>query len=132
MFLSLQKREDDEDADGASIKGSLGIVNKSQQKDPKVQALQNYVIEKLNEEISDLRLTVEKEREEQRQMVHIYESKITKLEESKVEFEDNFNEQQDHYWFGCGKCQRQVDEAQKKCKLIERQYNQLLMQQSGR
>ena len=51
---------------------------------------------------------------------------------SKVEFEDNFNEQQDHYWFGCGKCQRQVDEAQKKCKLIERQYNQLLMQQSGR
>ena len=45
------ENEDDEDADGASIKGSLGIVNKSQQKDPKVQALQNYVIEKLNEEI---------------------------------------------------------------------------------
>ena len=130
--MSSMEGKDDEDADGASIKGYLGIVNKPQQKDTKVQALQNYVIEKLNEEISDLRLTVEKGREEQRQMVHIYESKITKLEESKVEFEDNFNEQQDHYWFGCGKCQRQVDEAQKKCKLIERQYNQLLMQQSGR
>ena len=43
-----------------------------------------------------------------------------------------FEEQQDHYWFGCGKCQRQVDEANKNLKVLERQYNQLLMEQTGR
>ena len=138
--VTSTERKDDEISFHPSVgigiaknQASIGTVEKSNQHDPNVQSLQNYVIEKLNEELSNLRVLVEDEKEQRRQLVHVYESKISKLEESKMDVDQLFEEQQDHYWFGCGKCQRQVDEANKKLKVLERQYNQLLMeQQTGR
>ena len=92
-------------------------------------SINEYLIQKLNEEIADLKLQVKDEKEQRRKTVHVYESKISKLEESKSEIDQNFVEQQDHYWYGCGKCQRQVEDANRKLQNLERQYNKLLMGQ---
>ena len=66
-------------------------------------SINEYLIQKLNEEIADLKLQVKDEKEQRRKTVHVYESKISKLEESKSEIDQNFVEQQDHYWYGLWK-----------------------------
>ena len=92
-------------------------------------SINEYLIKKLNEEIADLKLQIKDEKEQNRKTVHVYESKISKLEESKSEMDQTFIEQQDHYWYGCGKCQRQVEDANRNLRTLERQYNKLLMGQ---